>query len=89
MVLFLDGAITLGFVGVALFFLKFWRATRDILFAAFSLSAALLGATQLLLSISLDPEQGNAWLYLPRLAAFIVIAVAILIKNLEAKRDQG
>jgi hypothetical protein len=87
MVLFLDGAISLGFVGIALFFLKFWRTTRDGLFAAFALSALLLGVDQLLLTISPNPEQENAWLYLPRLAAFIVIAVAIVVKNFEKRRD--
>lgn len=86
MVLFLDGAITLGFVGVGLFFLKFWRATRDALFGALALAAVFLAANQLLLAVSSEPEQDNAWLYLPRLAAFIVIAVAIVIKNLEPKR---
>ncbi len=87
MVLFLDGAISLGFVGISLFFLKFWRTTRDGLFAAFALSALLLGIDQLLLTISPNPEQENAWLYLPRLAAFIVIAVAIVVKNFEKRRD--
>jgi len=87
MVLFLDGAISLGFVAVGLFFLKFWRMTHDTLFGAFALSAMLLAADQLLLSVSSDPEQENAWLYLPRLVAFVVIAVAILIKNLEPRRD--
>lgn len=87
MVLFLDGAISLGFIGISLFFLKFWRSTRDGLFAAFALSALLLGIDQLLLTISPNPEQENAWLYLPRLAAFIVIAVAIVVKNFEKRRD--
>jgi uncharacterized membrane protein HdeD (DUF308 family) len=87
MVLFLDGAITLGFLGVALFFLKLWRTSQEGLLAAFALSALLLGINQLLLAISPDPEQENAWLYLPRLAAFIVIAGAILRKNLEPRRD--
>lgn len=82
MVHFLYGAITLGFVGVALFFLKFWRTTRDGLFAVFALSAAVLAIDQLLLTISPNPEQENAWLYLPRLAAFILIAFAILRKNI-------
>jgi Family of unknown function (DUF5985) len=86
MVLFLYGAITLGFVGVSLFFLRFWRTTHDVLFAAFALSAALLAANQLLLSISRDPEQDKWWLYLPRLAAFILIALAILLKNLKQDR---
>jgi hypothetical protein len=83
MLQFLDGAITLGFVGVGVFFLKYWRATRDFLFAAFALSSWLLAANQALLATSLFPQEERSWVFLLRLAAFVVIAAAILIKNVE------
>ena len=86
MLLFMDGAITLGFVAISLFFLKFWRSTQDSLFAAFSLSAMLLALNQLLLATSTLLEEESAWLYLPRLGAFVVIAFAMLQKNVGTKR---
>ena len=35
---FLSGAISMGFLVAAVFFLRFWRDTRDELFLAFALS---------------------------------------------------
>lgn len=87
MLLFLYGMITAGFLVVGLYFLKFWRATQDVLFAAFALAAALLALNQGLIAISAIPEHEQAWLYLLRLAAFIMIAIAILIKNMEPGRN--
>jgi hypothetical protein len=46
---FLPGAITMGFAFCALFFLRFWRTTRDRLFLGFSLAFFLLGTGQALL----------------------------------------
>lgn len=83
MLLFLYGAITLGFIGVGLFFFKFWRATRDFLFAAFAGSSWLLAINQALLAINALPEEERTWVYLLRLAAFILLGVAVLVKNLE------
>jgi hypothetical protein len=83
MLLFLYGAITLGFIGIGLFFFKFWRTTRDFLFAAFAASSWLLAVNQALLAVSALPEEERTWVYLLRLAAFILLGVAVLVKNLE------
>ena len=40
---FLSGAVALGFFVCALFFLRFWRRTRDALFLAFALAFVLMG----------------------------------------------
>jgi len=83
MLLFLYGAITLGFIGVGLFFFKFWRATHDFLFAAFAGSSWLLAINQALLAIDALPEEERTWVYLLRLAAFVLLGVAVLVKNLK------
>ena len=78
---FLSGAIVMGSLIAGLFFLRFWRKTRDGLFAAFALAFWLLGLTQALLAFSSVPVEERSWLYLLRLAAFSIILVAIWRKN--------
>ena len=79
---FIAGALTLGFVAVGVFFLKFWRRTGDRLFAAFAVAFVLLAINQaapVLLEIA-DEHQG--YIYLLRLAGFTLIIAAVLGKNL-------
>ncbi len=83
---FLSGAITLGFLVAGLFFLRFWRRTRDGLFLAFALAFWLLGLNQALLAFSSVPVEERTWLYLLRLAAFALILIAIVFKNRGARR---
>jgi hypothetical protein len=82
----LPGAITMGFAICALFFLRFWRTTRDRLFLGFSLAFFLLGIGQALLGLSIVPEEERSLLYLFRLAAFVTIIVSIWLKNGETRR---
>jgi uncharacterized membrane protein len=83
---FLSGAVAAAFVVAGLFFLRFWKRTRDILFLAFALAFWLLGLTQALLALTNIPVEERSWLYLLRLAAFSLILVAILYKNRRARR---
>ena len=78
---FLSGAITMGFLLGGLFFLRFWRETRDQLFLTFAIAFWLLGIVQALLALSpLAPEE-RSWLYVLRLLAFLLIAGSIVRKN--------
>ena len=78
---FLAGAIVAGFALAGLFFLKSWKRTRDELFLIFSVSFWLLGLGQALLTFSNIPLEERTPLYLLRLAAFVLILVAIWRKN--------
>ena len=78
---FLSGAVTLGFVLAGLFFLRFWKRTRDSLFLAFAAAFWLLGLNQALLALTDIPVEERSWLYLLRLAAFAIIIVSIWMKN--------
>ena len=82
---FLSGAVALGFFVCGLFFLRFWRRTRDPLFLAFALSFALLGTGQSILALASIPTEERGSIYLIRLAAFAVIIAAILRKNRGAR----
>ena len=78
---FLAGAVVLGFLVCALFFLRFWRRTSDGLFLAFALAFALLGIGQAVLALANIPTEERYSVYLIRLAAFALILLAILRKN--------
>ena len=78
---FLAGAIVMGFAVAALMFLKFWRRTREGLFLAFSGAFLLLGVTQGLLTLGNFHNEERSWLYLLRLAAFLLILFAMWWQN--------
>ena len=78
---FLSGAVTFGFLLLALYFLRFWRRTGDLLFAAFAGAFALLGLNQALLAIANIATEERSWVYVLRIAAFALILVAIALKN--------
>lgn len=81
---FLSGAIAFGFFVCGLFFLRFWRKTRDPLFMAFALAFALLGSGQAILALANISTEERSSLFLIRLTAFALILFAILRKNRSA-----
>jgi hypothetical protein len=83
---FLSGATTMGFLIAGLFFLGFWKRTRDPLFVAFALAFWLLGLERALFTFTDIPVEERSWLYLLRLAAFSLILISIGIKNRKAGR---
>jgi hypothetical protein len=78
---FLSGAVALGFAACALFFLRFWRRTREELFLAFAVAFLLLGAGQTILALANISTEERGSIYLLRLIAFLLILVAIYRKN--------
>ena len=78
---FLSGAVTLGFLLCGLHFLRFWKRSRDSLFLAFACAFWLLGLNQALLALGNIPVEERSWVYLLRLAAFVLIIAAIAVKN--------
>ena len=81
---FLSGAITMGFLVAGLLFLRFWRKTREPLFASFAAAFWLLGIAQALLALSVVPVEERSWLYLLRLAAFVLILASVWRANRKA-----
>jgi hypothetical protein len=79
---FFSGLIAMGFAVCAVFFLRFWRRTRDSLFLVFSIAFLLLALNQALTTLLGLPLEERSWLYLLRLAAFLIIIVAIVRKNI-------
>lgn len=78
---FLSGSVAFGFIIAGLFFLRFWRRTRDSLFLSFAISFWLLGIGQAVLALANLPTEERGSLYLIRLVAFSVILFAVYSKN--------
>lgn len=78
---FVSGLIAMGFAVCSVFFLRFWRRTRDSFFLVFAIAFFLLALNQALTTLLGLPLEERSWLYLLRLAAFLIIIVAIVRKN--------
>lgn len=78
---YLSGAVTMGYLVAGLFFLRFWFRTRDGLFAAFAAAFWLLALNQAVTTLSGVPREELSWVYLLRVAAFTLIIVAVVRKN--------
>lgn len=83
---FLSGVVTMGFATASLFFLRFWRRTGDGLFLSFAAAFFLLGLMQALLALADVLVEERSLFFLLRLAAFVLIIVAIWNKNRAARR---
>jgi uncharacterized membrane protein HdeD (DUF308 family) len=82
---FLLGVIATTSVTAGLFFLKFWKTTRDSLFLAFGASFIIEGLNRCAVLFIQKPNEGSPWIYLVRLLSMLLILVAIVRKNLGAK----
>ncbi|HTS13083.1 MAG TPA: DUF5985 family protein [Candidatus Limnocylindrales bacterium] len=75
------GIIAMACVIAGTYFLKFWRSTHDMLFAAFAAFFFIEAADRVVLSFSARPNEGSPWIYVARLIGLLLILAAILRKN--------
>lgn len=86
---FLAGACMATFAASGVFFMKFWKASRDSFFLLFGLACWLIALERLAALFvhgALDAENPTAaestgWMYIIRLLAFVLLLVAIIDKN--------
>jgi hypothetical protein len=77
----LAGAVAMGLGVAGVFFLRFWRKTRDRLFALFALALFIMSANRVGLAFSALRDFRGDQLYWVRFVAFGLILIAILDKN--------
>lgn len=77
----LSGILIAEYAAIALFFLRFWKTAGDRLFLMFSGAFAVLAVQRLVIALTREILEQQAPLYLLRLAAFVVIVVAIVDRN--------
>jgi len=82
---FLRGALAMAALAVGLFFVRYWRATRDRLFLMFSGAFWLLGLSWTLATLAPTlVEQSHAL----RFSAYVLIAIAVMDKNRRKKVER-
>jgi uncharacterized membrane protein HdeD (DUF308 family) len=79
--IFLLGATAAAAFTAVVFFLRFWRDTRDFLFAAFAFFFLVEGVNRVVLSYMPHPSEGSPWIYVARLIALLLLLGAIVRKN--------
>ena len=86
LVVFLQGICGLAAWVIGLVFLRFWRETRDRLFAYFAIGFWLLSASWALLGLANPTAESRPYIYGIRLVAFLLIIAAIVDKNRNTPR---
>jgi hypothetical protein len=78
---FLLGVTAMGFLTAGLFFLQFWKDTRDSFFFAFFASFTIEAITRGIQLLLARPNEGHPAIHTVRLVAFLLILAAIIRKN--------
>jgi uncharacterized membrane protein HdeD (DUF308 family) len=78
---FLLGIISAFSIIAGVFFVRFWRETRDSFFLAFAVFFFVEAGNRIALLFLSRPNEGSPWIYVIRLIALLIILAAILHKN--------
>jgi hypothetical protein len=78
---FLGGALAATAAVAGLFFLRFWRVTKDRFFVFFAVAFWLLAVNWAALAAISPAQEARHLVFLVRLAAFLVLIFAIYDKN--------
>lgn len=79
--MFLSGVIFTASLTAGVYFLRFWKDSRDILFIAFAVFFFIEAADRVALISAEHPNEGSPWIYLLRLFGLALLFAAILRKN--------
>ena len=71
---------------IGLFFLRFWRNTRDRLFGFFAAAFWVLGLDWVALVVVRPSDEARHIIYLVRVVAFLLLSYGIIDKNITANR---
>lgn len=78
---FLLGVIATASLAAGIFFLRFWRDTRDSLFLNFALAFLIEAGNRTAMMFSVHPNEASPWIYLLRSFGFLLIVAGIVYKN--------
>lgn len=81
----LIGAISACSFIIGLFFLRFWKTTKDKFFLFFALSFLIEGTNRIWLVLFFNLHEASPDYYIVRVVSYSFIIIAILIKNKRQK----
>ncbi|MGB9992050.1 DUF5985 family protein [Massilia sp. SM-13] len=77
----ISGAIAALSLVAALFFLRFWRSSRDKFFLWFAISFGIEGLNRMAMAITRQANEDTPVHYVVRLVSYLLILYAIVEKN--------
>jgi hypothetical protein len=83
---FIWGVLCMASLVAALHFLRYWRLSGDRLFGYFALAFAAFSANWLGIALVHPAREAQTYVYLIRLAAFVILIIGIVDKNRRGKR---
>jgi Fe2+ transport system protein B len=78
---FVSGMLVMGCLVAGLFFLRYWKQTRDRLFLFFALAFWVYAGQRIAVASSRVAAEDQIVQYVIRLVAFLLILIAIIDKN--------
>jgi hypothetical protein len=78
---YLLGVVSTLSVVAALFFIRYWRVSRDRFFLLFAIAFSLMAINWASVAITAPASESRHWAYVLRLVAFLLILAAIVDKN--------
>ena len=78
---FVLGAIAMASLAVSLFFVRFYRETRDPLFLFFAAAFGVEAINRTVLAFQAAPNEASPYLYIMRAFGYSLILVGIYRKN--------
>ncbi len=82
----LMGAVAMASFVVAVFFLRFWRQTRDTLFLLFAIAFGVDAMTRFMLGLGHPADEAEPLFYMARFVTFMLIVIGIVLKNRPDRR---
>jgi hypothetical protein len=83
----LQGAVAMASLVASLFFVRFWRQTKDSFFLLFGIAFGLDALTRAVIGITATTDETEPLFYVARLVSFALIIAAILLKNRPQNRS--
>jgi hypothetical protein len=81
----LSGAIAMASIITGIFFLRYWKSSRDRFFLYFAASFLIEGVNRFVLYLAVGLQEEAPIYYLIRLVAYGLIVLAIVAKNRERR----
>lgn len=85
---FLIGVIATTSLLAALYFLRFWRDSRDSLFLWFAAAFFIEGVNRTARIFVAHPSEASPWVFVVRCCAFLIIVAGIISKNRRSSRPR-
>ena len=78
----LSGAIIMGYFAIGLFFIQFWRQSRDTLFMMFALAFWAFAIERGIIHIISPEYELRPLVFVTRIIGYILIVIGIVHKNI-------